>query len=313
MRAPFILPQVLTPCCGTWRVRCGSFWAGAGQLGNLSGLGRPGISVNSIYKPHLSCYRHLAPFAGPVKLLTDPISAGYVQNPISVYYCYSRGKGTGRAQGKGSDDTGAGKAPGAAQGGKAPGAEVTPRLERCIAEVGLRTGPGGWVGTCGSPSRCVATWRASLPACPACVAVRTPADSCWRRRRGVRALSSVPSAAVDPCISLPPLLTHKQPSFIASDQQFCTEEEIKDVSNDRMPPPVLLPPPLASTRAPGDQHALERARDVCVRPFRPVGAQGAARVPLHGHAQHMVGWEAGNGGGRTSQHGTVRWHLASMG
>jgi DUF1365 family protein len=27
--------------------------------------------------------------AGAVHLLTNPISAGYVQNPISVYYCYS--------------------------------------------------------------------------------------------------------------------------------------------------------------------------------------------------------------------------------
>lgn len=27
--------------------------------------------------------------AGPVKLLTDPVAAGYAQNPISVYYCYS--------------------------------------------------------------------------------------------------------------------------------------------------------------------------------------------------------------------------------
>ena len=27
--------------------------------------------------------------AGPVLLLTNPRSAGYVQNPISVYYCYS--------------------------------------------------------------------------------------------------------------------------------------------------------------------------------------------------------------------------------
>lgn len=26
--------------------------------------------------------------AGPVYLLTNPISAGYHQNPISVYYCY---------------------------------------------------------------------------------------------------------------------------------------------------------------------------------------------------------------------------------
>lgn len=31
--------------------------------------------------------------AGPVYLLTNPISAGYVQNPISVYYCYDAGTG----------------------------------------------------------------------------------------------------------------------------------------------------------------------------------------------------------------------------
>ena len=30
-----------------------------------------------------------ASLAGPVKLLTSPASCGYVQNPISVYYCYS--------------------------------------------------------------------------------------------------------------------------------------------------------------------------------------------------------------------------------
>ena len=27
--------------------------------------------------------------AGPVRLLTNPVAAGYVQNPISVYYCYA--------------------------------------------------------------------------------------------------------------------------------------------------------------------------------------------------------------------------------
>ena len=27
---------------------------------------------------------------GAVKLLTKPVTAGYIQNPISVYYCYSR-------------------------------------------------------------------------------------------------------------------------------------------------------------------------------------------------------------------------------
>lgn len=67
---------------------------------------------------------------GPVKLLTDPISAGYVQNPISVYYCYSRAEETGQAQGKGGGGKAADKVAAAAQGG-----EGTPRLERCIAEV----------------------------------------------------------------------------------------------------------------------------------------------------------------------------------
>ncbi|KAL4448927.1 hypothetical protein ABPG77_007644 [Micractinium sp. CCAP 211/92] len=34
--------------------------------------------------------RRLAGTAGPVRLLTHPPAAGYTQNPISVYYCYSR-------------------------------------------------------------------------------------------------------------------------------------------------------------------------------------------------------------------------------
>lgn len=40
---------------------------------------------------HLSAgdARELAGTSGRVLLLTNPISAGYVQNPISVYYCYS--------------------------------------------------------------------------------------------------------------------------------------------------------------------------------------------------------------------------------
>ena len=35
--------------------------------------------------PHLTC----GLVAGTVQLLTHPIAAGYIQNPISVYYCYS--------------------------------------------------------------------------------------------------------------------------------------------------------------------------------------------------------------------------------
>ncbi|KAG2438648.1 hypothetical protein HXX76_005195 [Chlamydomonas incerta] len=66
--------------------------------------------------------RAFAGTSGPVKLLTDPISAGYIQNPISVYYCYS-----GSSSGAGGDAAGKDAAP------VAGGAE--PRLERCIAEV----------------------------------------------------------------------------------------------------------------------------------------------------------------------------------
>lgn len=38
--------------------------------------------------PGCLCSRHPL-HAGPVKLLTNPISAGYTQNPISVYFCYT--------------------------------------------------------------------------------------------------------------------------------------------------------------------------------------------------------------------------------
>lgn len=34
-----------------------------------------------------------------MKLLTDPISAGYTQNPISVYYCYRSSSGSEGAGG----------------------------------------------------------------------------------------------------------------------------------------------------------------------------------------------------------------------
>lgn len=60
---------------------------------------------------------------GPVKLLTDPISAGYLQNPISVYYCYSgSSSGSGSSGGKGA-------------GAKEEAGAAEPKLERCIAEV----------------------------------------------------------------------------------------------------------------------------------------------------------------------------------
>eukprot|EP00192_Tetraselmis_astigmatica_P014213 CAMPEP_0117676364 /NCGR_PEP_ID=MMETSP0804-20121206/16128_1 /TAXON_ID=1074897 /ORGANISM="Tetraselmis astigmatica, Strain CCMP880" /LENGTH=303 /DNA_ID=CAMNT_0005485487 /DNA_START=207 /DNA_END=1118 /DNA_ORIENTATION=+ len=42
---------------------------------------------------HLSAQeaREFANSSGPVKLLTNPKAAGYIQNPISVYYCYLEG------------------------------------------------------------------------------------------------------------------------------------------------------------------------------------------------------------------------------
>jgi hypothetical protein len=39
--------------------------------------------------------------AGRVLLLTTPSSAGYIQNPISVYYCYSRSSAGGGATANG--------------------------------------------------------------------------------------------------------------------------------------------------------------------------------------------------------------------
>lgn len=59
---------------------------------------RIAVTVLDRGMPMVSCRN---PFAGRVRLLTGPETAGYVQNPISVYYCY--------------DDSGA--------------------LKRCIAEV----------------------------------------------------------------------------------------------------------------------------------------------------------------------------------
>eukprot|EP00198_Chlamydomonas_reinhardtii_P007176 XP_001696512.1 predicted protein [Chlamydomonas reinhardtii] len=65
----------------------------------------------------------MPPLPRPVKLLTDPISAGYLQNPISVYYCYSgSSSGSGSSGGKGA-------------GAKEEAGAAEPKLERCIAEV----------------------------------------------------------------------------------------------------------------------------------------------------------------------------------
>ena len=61
--------------------------AGWGRRGRMHGLHKRRAPA-----PSLS--------AGRVLLLTTPVSAGYVQNPISVYYCYNRPAGgdAGQAQ-----------------------------------------------------------------------------------------------------------------------------------------------------------------------------------------------------------------------
>ncbi|GIM09445.1 hypothetical protein Vretimale_13297 [Volvox reticuliferus] len=76
-------------------------------------LDAPPSWFKSQAKDHMTAdeARKFAGTSGKVKLLTDPMSAGYVQNPISVYYCYSSSAITN------GDKSGA------------------PRLERCIAEV----------------------------------------------------------------------------------------------------------------------------------------------------------------------------------
>lgn len=109
--------------------------------------------------------------AGPVRLLTNPGAAGYVQNPISMYYCYaastdgrgaegdqsrtprdscgaqptSSGRGGGaqvcsaadRPQGDcGSSHAASGRRDGGPPGSRAGGgAPPAGRLQRCIAEV----------------------------------------------------------------------------------------------------------------------------------------------------------------------------------
>ncbi|GLC77762.1 hypothetical protein PLESTB_000958100 [Pleodorina starrii] len=62
--------------------------------------------------------RKFAGTRGPVKLLTDPVSAGYIMNPISVYYCYS-GASSGNEQHEARDVP----------------QERSGRLVLCIAEV----------------------------------------------------------------------------------------------------------------------------------------------------------------------------------
>lgn len=47
----------------------------------------PGKTADTLNSQKARC---MAGTNGPVYLLTHPPAAGYVQNPISVYYCYSR-------------------------------------------------------------------------------------------------------------------------------------------------------------------------------------------------------------------------------
>ena len=66
--------------------------------------------------------------SGPVRLFTSPWSFGYVQNPISVYYCYSGG-------GPDDDDDEDGAGGGGAGGGDGGRRCSQETLETCVAEV----------------------------------------------------------------------------------------------------------------------------------------------------------------------------------
>lgn len=63
------------------------------------GLDDPPAWFSAQSRDHMTAdeARAFARTAGPVTLLTNPQVAGYSQNPISVYYCYSArsGKGVG--------------------------------------------------------------------------------------------------------------------------------------------------------------------------------------------------------------------------
>lgn len=50
---------------------------------------RSRINLKCLLAPHLDHISHQAALAGAVKLLANPPTAGYTQNPIAVYYCYS--------------------------------------------------------------------------------------------------------------------------------------------------------------------------------------------------------------------------------
>lgn len=163
--------------------------------------------------------------AGPVRLLTDPISAGYLQNPISVYYCYTTDR----------------------------------KLQRCIAEV-----CGELLGVCQSAwqrsrqpavshSSFLQIYRLALQPYIRCAGLsrirRTRAPDVMRHH-GMHAHNTRPQACC------PSRAWHRLFGWLRS-------------------------------RA-GDEHTLGRACEICVPPRRRGGAKSAARVALHGHAQHMV-------------------------
>mmetsp|Transcript_18057 Transcript_18057/g.32154 ORF Transcript_18057/g.32154 Transcript_18057/m.32154 type:complete len:314 (-) Transcript_18057:162-1103(-) len=62
----------------------------------LIDLDSPPLWFSAQAGDHLSAKeaREFAGTTGPVRLLTNPISAGYLQNPISVYYCYESADST---------------------------------------------------------------------------------------------------------------------------------------------------------------------------------------------------------------------------
>ncbi|KAK9842105.1 hypothetical protein WJX81_008576 [Elliptochloris bilobata] len=89
--------------------------------------------------------RRFAGTDGPVHLLTNPVAASYVQNPISVYYCFAAGSDVHPAEASAAR---AGPAPSALEGYHSPAAydrapngrssgcsPAAGRLQRCIAEV----------------------------------------------------------------------------------------------------------------------------------------------------------------------------------
>lgn len=76
------LPARLRPVCTTARCWCSGTCRHAGAPHNQRWDPPCSALPPSIPIPP-------PPWTGPVRLLTDPQAAGYLQNPISVYYCYS--------------------------------------------------------------------------------------------------------------------------------------------------------------------------------------------------------------------------------